>query len=61
MVKQLSSLYKVLDLKPGVLITFFLIKKPTMTAGWLWHMPKVLGRQTQVDLHEFKASLVYKR
>ena len=33
-----------------------------LQAGWWWHTPLIpaLGRQRQVDLCEFEASLVYK-
>ena len=37
------------------------ISQESLTGWWWWHMPFIpaLGRQGQVDLCEFEASLVY--
>ena len=42
--------------------TWTLPQKTAIIARWWWHTPlfPALGRQRQVDLHEFEASLAYR-
>jgi hypothetical protein len=57
-----STRWTLILLNTKTLLDFYVVLRMDVWAGELWHMPFIpaLGRQRQVDLYEFEASLVYR-